>query len=84
MEQWDLCIRTAPTVDYAAGPKKSRGKSSGEGQVGTIVHTGVHAEGPMDTVTVEVEPVDEATGGLMGTMHGVSGGEGQQRLVPTI
>ena len=39
----------------------------------TTVCTGVHAEGPMDTVAVEVDPVDEATGGFMRTMHGVPG-----------
>ena len=40
----------------------------------------MHAEGTI----VEADPVDEVIGGLMGTMHGVSGGEGQQQLGPTI
>lgn len=56
-----------------SGPKESR-KISGQSQVATIVCTGVHAEGTMDAVIVEVDPVDEAIGGLMGTMHSVSGG----------
>ena len=38
----------------------------------------------MDTVAMETDPVDEAIGSVMGTMHGVSGGEGQQWLGPTI
>ena len=67
-----------------AGPKESRGKSSGQSQVATIVSTGVHAEGIMDTVAVEVDPVDEAIGGLMCTMHDVDSGERQQRLGSTI
>lgn len=41
-----------------AGPKESRGKSSGQSQVATIVRTGVHAEGTMDAEAVEVDPVD--------------------------
>ena len=38
----------------------------------------MHAEGTMDTVAVEVDPVEAATGSLMGIMHGVSGGKEQQ------
>ena len=38
----------------------------------------------MGMVAVEVDPVDEAIGSMMGTMYGVSGGEGQQSLGPTI
>ena len=49
-----------------------------------IVHAGVPEEESMDTVAVGVDPVDEAIGSKMGTVHGVSDGEGQQCLGPTI
>ena len=67
-----------------AGPKESKGKSSVQGHVATIVHAGVHAEDSMGTVAVEVNPVDKAIGSMKGTMHGVSSDEGQQCLGPTI
>ena len=51
-----------------AGPKQSRGKSPGQSHVATIVHAEVPAEDSMGTVTVEVDPVDEAIGSVMGAM----------------
>ena len=67
-----------------AGLKESKGKPSGQSHVAMIVHAGVHAKDSMGKVAVEVEPGDEAIGTVMCTMHGVSGGEGQQCLGPTM
>ena len=60
-----------------AAPKASKGESSGQNHVAMIVQIGVHAEDSMDMMAVEEDPRDEAIGSVMGTMHGVSVGEGQ-------
>ena len=67
-----------------AGAKESKGTSSGHSHVAPIVYAGMHVEDSMNTVAVEVDPVDKAIGSIIGTMHGVSGGEGQQCLGSTI
>ena len=67
-----------------AGPKEAKGRAQGQSQVATIVPNEVSdpaAKGP----TIKVaDPVDEAISNALVTMHGISGGSGQQQLGPTI
>ena len=58
-----------------SGTKESKGKSSRQSYVATIVHAGLHTEDSMDMVAVEVDLVYKAIGSVMGTMRGISGGE---------
>ena len=67
-----------------AGPKEAKGRAQGQSQVATIVPKGVSDPAAKGTTVKVADPVDEAISNVLVTMHGISGGSGQQQLGPTI
>ena len=63
-----------------AGPKEARGRAQGQSQVATIVPKGVSDPAAKGTTVKVADPVDEAISNALVTMHGISGGSGQQQF----
>ena len=65
-----------------AGTKEAKGQAQRQSQVATIVPKGVSDPAAKGTTVKVTDPVNEAIRNVLVTMHGISGGSGQQQLGP--